>query len=228
MRDLTILSRTFAHHGQAIEVFFSDVAFFNATVAAKPFGKSPKDWLKTKEAQEYIEALGRIVLTEQNQLVIVRQGGVPGEQGTWLHPKLAVAFARWLSADFAVWCDQQIESILRERASLATVTPAELILQQAQLLVAHEHRLERLERRVELLDSDTGYCTVLAYFRRRGLKPPPISTANRIGQEATRLARENGIRLGKVPDERFGTVNSYPVSLLDEVVTALVQVETKH
>lgn len=29
-----------------------------------------------------------------------------------MHPKLGVAFARWLDMDFAVWCDEQIEAII--------------------------------------------------------------------------------------------------------------------
>lgn len=33
--------------------------------------------------------------------------------GTWLNPKLAVAFARWLDDDFGVLCDAQIDAILR-------------------------------------------------------------------------------------------------------------------
>lgn len=32
--------------------------------------------------------------------------------GTWMHPKLAVVFARWLSVDFAIWCDEQIDGII--------------------------------------------------------------------------------------------------------------------
>ena len=32
--------------------------------------------------------------------------------GTWLHPKLAIVFARWLNTKFAVWCDLKIEAIL--------------------------------------------------------------------------------------------------------------------
>ncbi|MEY2666195.1 MAG: hypothetical protein RLZZ384_366, partial [Pseudomonadota bacterium] len=38
--------------------------------------------------------------------------GVSQEQGMWLHPYLAVDFARWLAADFAVWCEKQIENML--------------------------------------------------------------------------------------------------------------------
>src|SRR5699024_12733709 len=29
--------------------------------------------------------------------------------GTWLHPKLAVVYARWLSVEFSVWCDARSE-----------------------------------------------------------------------------------------------------------------------
>lgn len=108
-----IILRSFLHNDHSITVPFTGEAFFNATVAAKAFDKLPKDWLRTQETQEYIEALGQIILTEQDQLVIVRQGGNPNEQGTWLHPKLAIQFARWLHPKFAVWCDLQVEEILR-------------------------------------------------------------------------------------------------------------------
>jgi hypothetical protein len=93
-------------------VFFQTDGFINATAIAKQFNKVPKDFLRTKATQEYIKAVGLICLTEQNQLVMIKQGGSQEEQGTWLHPKLAIFFARWLDARFAVWCDLQIEKIL--------------------------------------------------------------------------------------------------------------------
>jgi hypothetical protein len=45
-------------------------------------------------------------------LVVGKRGGRDKGGGTWLHPKLAVAFARWLSDDFAAWCDIQIDNII--------------------------------------------------------------------------------------------------------------------
>lgn len=104
-------------------LFQSKDAWINATQIAKQFGKSPKDYLKTERTQEYVAALLKSmfnveesvalkILTEQNQLVKIVQGGNPEYQGTWIHPKLAIDFARWLSADFAVWCDCQVEEIL--------------------------------------------------------------------------------------------------------------------
>ena len=100
-------------------VSFRADGFLNATAIAKHFCKLPKDYLKTEQTQEYIVALAEAmtertkILTVENQLVIIKKGGNnKDEQGTWLHPKLAIHFARWLDPKFAVWCDFQIEKIL--------------------------------------------------------------------------------------------------------------------
>ncbi len=45
-------------------------------------------------------------------MIYTKQGGNPQEQGTFLHPYLAVKFARWISPDFEVWCDDVIRKIL--------------------------------------------------------------------------------------------------------------------
>jgi KilA-N domain len=105
-----------AHFGEMPVLFLVD-GFINATAIAKQFNKQPKDYLKSRRTQEYIESIRRILLMEQNQLVRVQNGGNPQEIGTWLHPKLAIDFARWLSSDFAVWCDLQIEKILHSTAA---------------------------------------------------------------------------------------------------------------
>ena len=99
-----------------ISVSFRDDGYLNATAIAAHFGKLPKDYLKTEQTQEYIVELAdnlskrRKILLDKNQLVIVKHGG--NNRGTWLHPKLAIHFARWLDPKFAVWCDEQIEQII--------------------------------------------------------------------------------------------------------------------
>ena len=102
-----------------IAVSFREDGYLNATQIAAHFGKLPKDYLKTEQTQQYISALAESlsertkILTDENQLVIVKKGNSKNfTQGTWLHPKLAVHFARWLDPKFAVWCDEQIEQIL--------------------------------------------------------------------------------------------------------------------
>ncbi len=97
-------------------VSFQDNGYLNATVVASHFNRRVGNYLKSERTQEYISALAEKLsvtpkrATKDNQIVIIKQGGT--EQGTWLHPKLAVDFARWLDPKFAVWCDEQIEQIL--------------------------------------------------------------------------------------------------------------------
>jgi len=89
-------------------VAFTEDAWFNATVAAKRFEKVPHEWLRLPETRRYLKALK----SKYGKIPYLRTSRGNGG-GTWLHPKLAVAFARWLDADFAVWCDDQIDVLLR-------------------------------------------------------------------------------------------------------------------
>jgi len=111
---LKIISKTY----NSIEVLFhselNSSIYINATKVAKQFNKKPVDWLKTNETQTYIQAVSKIHNITYDNLVITKKGGNNlKEQGTWIHKKLIIFFARWLSPEFAVWCDTQIEEILK-------------------------------------------------------------------------------------------------------------------
>lgn len=100
---------------------FNANGWFNATEAAKRFAKRLDHWLDNAETLEYIQALDATLTGKDSEIVDTRNPGYVKTSkaradrggGTWLHPKLAVAFARWLSAKFGVWCDLQIDSIIR-------------------------------------------------------------------------------------------------------------------
>lgn len=106
------------------KVFFMEDGYINATKVARRFKKQASKWLENIDTQEYIKAISKKLLLERNQLVIVRNGG--NTNGTWLHPKLAVRFARWLSLEFEIWCDEQIEQIIH----LQQQTPEQQRIQQ--------------------------------------------------------------------------------------------------
>jgi hypothetical protein len=92
--------------------------YINATKTAKSFNKKPVDWLKTQDTKNYINAVAKWQNLTYEELVIIYKGGNDKKaQGTWIHKKLIIAFARWLSSDFAVWCDLQIEEILKSQTS---------------------------------------------------------------------------------------------------------------
>lgn len=99
----------FDYEGQAVR--FNPDGWINATEAAARFGKEPAQWLRLPDAIRYLEGLertyGKITYVKTSRARADRGGG------TWLHPKLAVKFARWLSVDFEIWCDEQIDSLVR-------------------------------------------------------------------------------------------------------------------
>lgn len=74
--------------------------YINATAMAKASGKQWSDYFRADRTTTYIEALSRNSKIPVTSLYIAK----PGE-GTWIHPRLAVDFARWISAPFAVWMD---------------------------------------------------------------------------------------------------------------------------
>lgn len=92
---------------------FREDGWFNATEAAARFNKRPADWTRLPETQEYIKALCDHLRSERISLLSVKKGGRGRRDATWMHPKLAVRFAQWLDIRFAIWCDEQIDAIIR-------------------------------------------------------------------------------------------------------------------
>lgn len=104
-----VITRDYQGHVMA----YRDDGWFNATAAASKWGKAPAEWLRLTSTIEYLNALKRHQ-SDMGKTHITRKGNSKDfEQGTWLHPKLAVPFARWLDVEFAVWCDAQIDSLIR-------------------------------------------------------------------------------------------------------------------
>lgn len=113
MNDSNVIP--FRYQGKPVR--FNADGWINATEAAKPFGKKPAKWLELPSTKSYMAALARHldkdVDVRKSDIKLIETSKVRGRAGTWLHPKLAVAFARWLSDDFAVWCDLHIDALLR-------------------------------------------------------------------------------------------------------------------
>jgi len=96
---------------QGREVEFTSEGWFNATAAAEHFGKRLQNYLDNLDTKDYMAAL-RSALNHSKESDLIRASRGKGG-GTWFHPKLAVHFARWLNTEFAVWCDIQIDNLIR-------------------------------------------------------------------------------------------------------------------
>lgn len=99
------------------EIAFRSDAWVNATQMAKPFGKLPASFTRTESAKAFITALENelrenlaVEKSSMQKCIVVQNGGAC--PGTWMHPDLALEFARWLSPDFAIWCNRTIRRIM--------------------------------------------------------------------------------------------------------------------
>ncbi|NHZ40085.1 KilA-N domain-containing protein [Massilia aquatica] len=163
--------------------------WFNATAAAKKFAKRPGDWLKQEETKEYMAALAeQISNCDPESLLETKRGRREG--GTWMHPKLVTPFARWLSVRFAVWCDLQIDRILR----------GEIELPQLNEQLSNRH------------DRDPLYHSVVGIVRGTGML---YGHAYRIVNAVAGTKHFDEITLGKLdatipPAQRLGTGTGTP------------------
>ena len=86
-------------------------AWINATEIASNYGKRVQHWLENKDTKAYMQALNDVLNNRNVGDLVKTKRGANG--GTWLHPKLGVAFARWIKPELAVRLDLKIDSILR-------------------------------------------------------------------------------------------------------------------
>jgi hypothetical protein len=79
--------------------------YADATAMCQANGKDWFDYQRLGRTTEYITALAGATGLQPAQLVITTTTGPNHLRGTWIHPRLAVDLARWISPAFAVWMD---------------------------------------------------------------------------------------------------------------------------
>ncbi|HSV73467.1 MAG TPA: KilA-N domain-containing protein [Chthonomonadales bacterium] len=136
-------------YGQS-EIAFRGDGWVNATQMAKPFGKRPSDFLKLPTANAFIAALEKDLGASGENLHLATHGGAC--PGTWMHPDLALEFARWLSPEFSIWCNRTVRRILQGGApvgvDLAGVSRVldRIVASHEQIVATQMALLGRLER----------------------------------------------------------------------------------
>jgi len=91
----------------------------NATEMIKAFpNKRMNDFLRLNQTKDFISALEKKLIT--GIPVIKTMVGRYG--GTWMHEKLALKFAAWLSVEFELWVYDRIEELLKLGVSYLKTT----------------------------------------------------------------------------------------------------------
>ena len=103
------------------EIIFTPDGWINATQTVKALEAKRLDgFINSKYFTDYLDAYCAFHNVKPEDVVMKVKGGdtktdyrnsVIG-QGTFLHPDLAILFARWINPRFGVWCDHVIKQIL--------------------------------------------------------------------------------------------------------------------
>jgi phage antirepressor YoqD-like protein len=114
--------RIFQYQGSDITFNSGQSVMVNATQMAKPFGKRPAKWLELPSTKEFLSKLSEVrksditfVQSDNQEPVRLSDRFVEtiNGKGTWMHEDVALEFARWLSPEFAIWCNDRIKELLR-------------------------------------------------------------------------------------------------------------------
>lgn len=115
-------NQVFQYNGSPITFQIGRITMVNATQMAKPFdnAKRPQFWLNNQQTNDFLSALSKARNLALADLVIVTKGG--NNPGTWFHEDVALEFARWLSPQFAIWCNDRIKELMRYGMTATTQT----------------------------------------------------------------------------------------------------------
>ena len=102
------------------------------------------------------------------------------------------------------------------------MTQLEIMQMSINQLVEQERRMNELENRLDMIEAKSltvpnEYFTVTGFASIRNRKIDMV-TAKMLGKKAAKLSKEFDYPIGKVPDERFGHVNTYHVDILNKVM----------
>ena len=96
----------------------SNDVMINATEIAKVCKKQLGHYLSNQQTKELINEVSIDIGIPISELIVVIKGGIPQNQGTWMHRLIAIHFAMWCSPKFGVWCLRKLDEIINNGFAL--------------------------------------------------------------------------------------------------------------
>ena len=100
--------------GSSITIPMREDGMINATMLCKAHGKKLlTNYTRNKETKEYLDELSSDMRISITQLIQICKGNSSKfQQGTWVHRKVAIHLAQWLSPSFAVQVSNWVDELL--------------------------------------------------------------------------------------------------------------------
>lgn len=124
------------------------------------------------------------------------------------------AFKRWITHD--------VLPQIRKTGSyiVPDLSPIQVLKQMFSVIENHDVRLDDLDVRLATVEThiqpQIEYFTIMGYCHNHNITIS-LNDAQSYGQRASRLSRSRNVNMGRTADPRFGEVNTYHISILDEI-----------
>lgn len=169
----------------------------NATEMAKSFGKKPAKWLELPSTNSFLKALSKVRksdFVDYEPIKTIRGGNVSkSSPGTWMHQDVAIEFARWLSPEFAIWCNDHIKNLLTQgKTSMGDLSEDEMILRSMKLL---KDRLEITQEENRLQKREIGLLQPKAQYSDKVLQSESLIATTVIAKELGMSAQSLNYKL---------------------------------
>ena len=90
--------------------------FVNATAMCQAVGKEFAAYTRLNSTQAFLNELCADMGIHMSEIVITIRGGPPRQQGTWVHPDVAINLGQWCSPRFAVAVSRWVRDWLNGKA----------------------------------------------------------------------------------------------------------------
>ncbi len=110
-----------------------------------------------------------------------------------------------------------------EKAALKPMTVEDMIIAQAQSVIELRKQTSLLEERILRIENapvqnaELLYFSILGHCRNKGLQIS-LEQAKVYGVKCKAMCNQMGFVVGKISDPRFGSVNTYPLDVLNEII----------
>ena len=116
---MTIVQHNFdgnliAQSGEMTEIMGHKIpkGWVNATAMCKANNKTWSNYWKTDKAKSFASKVSTALLSGSPAIISIEGGNEKDLQGTWVHIKVAIHLAMWISDDFALWATDVLMRVL--------------------------------------------------------------------------------------------------------------------
>lgn len=116
--------------------------------------KRPANWIR-KEGKEFISAASELLNVPHGHIQTKRGGRGEGQGATFAHWQIGLAYAKYLSPEFHMWCNEVVRERMEGHKSVATLAPdvMELIRRDDGISRMLAHKVTGMETTIQTLAS---------------------------------------------------------------------------